>query len=68
MSDSVSEVEEPDGQSAQDDGKVEPAQEGSFVGEKDFRLYARGEGDAFAYVVVSGLDFGVVCGIWYREL
>ena len=46
----VTEVEETDGQTAQDDGEVEPGKEGTLVGEEDFRFDARGESDALAWV------------------
>ena len=42
------EVEQTDGEAAEDDGEVEPGEEGAFVGEEDFGLDAGGEGDAFA--------------------
>ncbi|KFY94070.1 hypothetical protein V500_03428 [Pseudogymnoascus sp. VKM F-4518 (FW-2643)] len=44
----VAEVEHTHGQGAEDDGAVEPGEEGALVGEEDFGLDARGEGDAFA--------------------
>lgn len=46
--DAVAEVEQPDGQAAQDDGEVEPGEEGALVGEEDLGLDPGGEGDAFA--------------------
>lgn len=46
--DAIAEVEEADGQAAEDDGEVEPREEGPLVGEEDFGFHARGEGDAFA--------------------
>ena len=46
--DGVAEVEQADGEAAEDDGEVEPGEEGALVGEEDFGLDARGEGDAFA--------------------
>jgi len=49
LADLVAEVEEPDGQAAEDDGEVEPGEEGTLVGEEDFRLDAGGEGDALAW-------------------
>lgn len=52
----VTEVQETDGETAEDDGKVQPGEEGSFVCEKDFRFDARGEGDAFCG---SGLEEGL---------
>ncbi|KFY09126.1 hypothetical protein V492_05596 [Pseudogymnoascus sp. VKM F-4246] len=45
----VAEVEHSQGQSAEDDGAVEPGEEGALVGEEDFGLDACGEGDAFAW-------------------
>jgi len=45
----VAEVEEADGEAAEDDGEVEPGEEGAFVGEEDFGLDAGGEGDALAW-------------------
>ena len=48
LADGVAEVEQSNGEAAEDDGEVEPAEEGAFVGEEDFGFYARGEGDAFA--------------------
>lgn len=48
LPDFVAEVEQPDGKTAEDDGEVEPGEEGAFVGEEDFGLDAGGEGDAFA--------------------
>ncbi len=44
----VAEVEEADGETAQDHGEVEPGEESAFVGEEDFGFDASGEGDAFA--------------------
>ncbi|KFZ04071.1 hypothetical protein V502_10435 [Pseudogymnoascus sp. VKM F-4520 (FW-2644)] len=44
----VAEVEHPQRQGPEDDGAVEPGEEGALVGEEDFGLDARGEGDAFA--------------------
>ena len=51
LADSVAEVEEADGEAAEDDGEVEPGEEGAFVGEEDFGFYAGGEGDALAWEV-----------------
>lgn len=50
--DAVAEIQQTDGQAAQDDGEVEPREEGSLVGEEDFGLYAGGERDAFACVLL----------------
>ena len=70
LADAVAEVEQADGQAAEDDGEVEPGEEGALVGEEDFGLDAGGEGDAFAWcgrvVLVCcwgwrGLLLGVVC-------
>ena len=44
----VAKVEQADGQPAEDDGEVEPGEEGALVGEEDFGLDAGGEEDAFA--------------------
>ncbi len=52
--DAVAEVQQPDGQRAQHDGEVEPRQEGPLVGEEDFGLDARGEGDAFSWGGMGG--------------
>ena len=49
LADLVAEVEEADGQAAEDDGEVEPGEERALVGEEDFGLDAGGEGDAFAW-------------------
>ena len=51
--DAVAEVEQADGQAAEDHGEVEPAEEGALVGKEDFGLDAGGEGDAFACWVWS---------------
>jgi hypothetical protein len=55
LSDAVAEVEEADGKAAEDDGEVEPWEEGALVGEEDFGLNAGREGDALAWC-------------WYRQL
>lgn len=44
----VAEVEQTDGEGAEDDGEVEPGEKGAFVGEEDFGFDAGGDGDAFA--------------------
>jgi hypothetical protein len=44
----VAEVEKADGEPAEDDGEVEPGEEGALVGEEDFWFDAGGEGDALA--------------------
>ena len=44
----VAEVEETDGETAEDDGEVQPAEKGALVGEEDFGLDAGGEGNALA--------------------
>lgn len=46
--DAVAKVQKTDGEAAEDDGEVEPGEEGALVGEEDFGLDAGGEGDAFA--------------------
>lgn len=47
--DAVAEVQQPDRQRPEDDGEVQPGEEGPFVGEEDFRLDAGGERDAFSW-------------------
>ena len=42
------EVEQTDGEAAEDDGEVEPGEKGALVGEEDFGLDPRGERDPFA--------------------
>ena len=48
----VAKVEQADGEAAEDDGEVEPGEEGSLVGEEDLGLDAGGEGDALAWASV----------------
>lgn len=45
--DAVAEVQEADGETAENDGEVEPGEEGALVGEEDFGLDADGKGDSF---------------------
>jgi hypothetical protein len=52
--DAVAEVEQADGEAAEDDGEVEPAQEGALVGEEDLGLNARRQGNALAFLKDSG--------------
>lgn len=56
--DAVAEVEEADGEAAQDDGEVEPGEECALVGEEDFGFDAGGEGDAFAWMLLVGFFLG----------
>ncbi len=44
----VAEVEEPDGKTAEDNGEVEPGEESTFVGEEDLGFDAGREGDALS--------------------
>lgn len=44
----ITKVQQANGQGAEDDGEVEPGEEGTFVGEEDFGFDARGDCDAFA--------------------
>lgn len=46
--DAVAKVQQADGQAAQDDGEVQPAQESALVREEDLGLDPRREGDAFS--------------------
>ena len=64
MANGVAEVEEADGEAAEDYGEVEPGEEGAFVGEEDFGFYAGGEGDAFAWGGGLALWVGVVGVGW----
>lgn len=50
LADAVAKVEQADGEAAEDDGEVEPGEEGALVGEEDFGFDASGEGDAFAWM------------------
>ena len=43
----AAEIQEADREAAEDDGEVEPGEEGAFVCEEDFGFDAGGEGDAF---------------------
>lgn len=54
LADAVSKVQETHGETAEDDGEVEPGEEGSFVGEEDFRFKACGQRDAFAWSRIPG--------------
>lgn len=49
LADAVAEVEKANGEAAQDYGEVQPGEEGALVGEEDFGLDARGQGDALAW-------------------
>ena len=56
LSNFVTEIQEADGQATEDDGEVEPGEEGTFVGKENFGFDAGGEGNALACLVVSSLD------------
>ena len=45
----VAEVQETDGEGAEDDGEVQPREEGAFVGKEDFGFHTRGERDTFTW-------------------
>ena len=45
----VAEVEQPDGEAAEQDREVEIGEERTLVGKEDFGLDARGEGNALAW-------------------
>ena len=49
--DGVTEIEEADGETAEDDGEVEPGEEGTLVGEEDLGLDTGGEGYPFAWEI-----------------
>lgn len=44
----ITKVQETDGERSEEDCKVEPGEEGALVGEKDFGFDADGEGDALS--------------------
>ena len=46
--DAVAKIEKANSQTAQDDGEVEPGEEGALVGEEDLGLDPRRKGDALA--------------------
>lgn len=49
LADLVAEVEQTNGETAQDDGEVEPAEKCTFVCEEDFGLDTGGQGNALAW-------------------
>jgi len=55
LTDLVTEVEETDGETAQDDGKVKPTEESTLVGEEDLGLDTSGQGDALACEVIGSV-------------
>ena len=61
----IAEVEEADRQTAEDDGEVEPGEEGALVCEEDFRFDAGGKGDAFAWVEDGQL--AVTVEVWQSD-
>ncbi|KAG9533319.1 hypothetical protein KCU93_g160, partial [Aureobasidium melanogenum] len=62
LTDLVAKVEETDGETAQDDGEVQPTEKGTLVGEEDLGLNAGGQGDALACTQIE-------CGLekWLRR-
>lgn len=46
--DPISKVQETNGEGSEEDGKVEPGEEGTFVGKEDFGFDADGEGDTLS--------------------
>lgn len=46
--DTITKVQQTDCETAQDDGEVEPGEEGALVGKEDFGLDTGREGDALA--------------------
>lgn len=46
--DAVAKIEKADSQAAQDDGEVEPGEEGALIGEEDLGLDPRRKGDSFS--------------------
>jgi hypothetical protein len=61
--DLVAEVEEADGETAEDDGEVKPWEKGTLVGEEDFGLDTGGKGDALAW----GLSLEIVACIKHAQ-
>lgn len=55
LADLVTEVEETDGKTAQDDGEVQPTEKSTLVGEKDLGLDTSGQGDALAYEEIGSV-------------
>ena len=64
----MAEVQEANGETAEDDGEVEPGEKGAFIGEEDFGFDAGGKGDAFAgsrlEEGLSGHTVGDQIGSW----
>lgn len=56
LTDAIAKVEQANGEAADDDGKLQPGEEGALVGEKDLGLDADGQSDALA---VGGLEKGL---------
>ena len=52
--DAVTEVEQANGQTAKNDGEVQPGEEGSLVCEEDLGLDTGGQGNSLAWNLVSG--------------
>ena len=50
------EVQQTDREATEDDGEVEPGEEGALIGEEDLGLHSGGEGNAFAR---GGLEEGL---------
>lgn len=44
----VAEVQKADGEAAENDGEIEPGEEGALISEEDFWFDAGGKGDSFA--------------------
>lgn len=65
--DAVAKVEHADGEGAEDDGEVEPRQEGPLVGEEDLGLDPGREGNALAWgnVVSRRENFGLRFHVTY---
>ena len=48
LPDPVAKVEQSNGEATENDGEVEPAEEGALVGEEDLGFHTRGQGDPLA--------------------
>lgn len=66
--DTVAEVQQADGETAEDDGEVQPREKGALVGEEDLWLDAGGEGDTLAWGFVVSLCRGLGAYRCVREL
>lgn len=64
--DAVSEIEQAHGQTAQDDGEVQPGEKCALVGEEDFGFDPCGKRDAFAFFGWRVIT--LVCRAWVGSI